>query len=598
MCGIFGYIGKENGSERCLSGLSRLEYRGYDSSGVAGLQNGKLLYEKRVGRIANLQTALAEKPLRLSSAISHTRWATHGKVTTANAHPHMREKVAIVHNGIIENHTYLRDYDETYHSETDSEVVASLFAKSEKETLLEMGIDVAQKLEGAYAIAAIHEEFPDAILCLCKDCPMIVAYDRKEKAGYIASDVHALDQEGLEITYLKNDQIAIVTRDGIELYEKGGKPLQVLKHLLDIAKSQASKEGYPHYMLKEIYEQPNIVRNLISQRIDETYGTTHFPELSDLRAIKRILVLGCGTSWHAGLIAKSLLEKVARIPTDVEIASEFRYTNPIIEKNTLVIAISQSGETADLLAAVKETQAKGAEVIALCNVPHSTLTRIADTTLFLEAGQEMSVASTKAFTSQLTMLTLLSIHIGRLHHLSKEEGQEILSEMRRLPAIIEEVLGKKDVIGEIAKKYAHLKDFFFLGRQLMYATGLEAALKLKEISYINANGYAAGEMKHGPIALACKTLPVVAMCGNLHTIEKLSSNLCEIHARGAPIIAFAPKDAVSAPIDDFIEMPQTHDLIAPLPYSVAGQLFAYAAALECGTDIDKPRNLAKSVTVE
>ncbi|MDN3508382.1 MAG: glutamine--fructose-6-phosphate transaminase (isomerizing) [Simkaniaceae bacterium] len=598
MCGIFGYIGKGNAATPCIEGLHRLEYRGYDSSGIAGLQDGQIAIEKQIGRIVNLETSLDKNPLDLSSAIAHTRWATHGKVTKANAHPHKRKRVVVVHNGIIENHTQLRDESETFDSDTDSEVIVSLFAKSEKKTFLEMGVEVVEKLKGAFAIAVIHEDFPDTILCAAKDCPLALAYDPIEQSSYIASDVHALAKDGLQVTYLKNDQIALVTRKGISLSTNKGQKLELLTHLLDLASSIASKDDYPHYMLKEIFEQPNIVRNLISQRLDETYGRAHFPELSDLRAIKRILVLGCGTSWHAGLIAKSLLENIARIPTDVEIASEFRYTNPIIEKNTLVIAISQSGETADLLAAVKETQAKGAEVIALCNVPHSTLTRIADTTLFLEAGQEMSVASTKAFTSQLTMLTLLAIHIGRLHHLSKEDGQHILNEMRKLPRVIEEVLQKKDEIAEIAGKYAHLKDFFFLGRQLMYATGLEAALKLKEISYINANGYAAGEMKHGPIALACSTLPVVAMCGNKHTIEKLSSNLSEIHARGSPIIAFAPENLLTTQVDEIIIMPDVLDILAPLPYSVAGQLFAYAAAIACGTDIDKPRNLAKSVTVE
>jgi glutamine---fructose-6-phosphate transaminase (isomerizing) len=607
MCGIFGYIGKKRAREYCVKGLELLEYRGYDSAGLASIERGKLTCVKRAGKVAELKKAIEESNNEHHLAIAHTRWATHGKPTETNAHPHLNSEksIAVVHNGIIENYKILKEEfpDIAFHSETDTEVIAHLFCKYYTGDLFEAGSKVVKELSGAYALAIVHRDHQDAIFVAAKECPLVIGRGTCET--FISSDPNALFTKNLEVLYLQTGEMGIVNANGITLYDREGTPVNRLLELLDLTHGTATKNGYDHFMLKEIHEQPTTIQQTLTSRLNLEFGTANFPELNmnakELQMIHRILILGCGTSWHAGCIGKILIEDLARISTDVEIASEFRYTNPIVSENTLVIAISQSGETADTLAALREAQAKGAKAIGICNVPNSTLTREVDSTLFLNAGPEISVCSTKAFTSQITLLTLFALYLGRLHHLSKEQGQELLTEIKRLPHQIQKVLSLENTIASVAKKYSQYTGFSFLGRRHMYPTGLEAALKLKEISYINATGYAAGEMKHGPIALAGPDLVIVAMCGNKQTFEKITSNIEEMRARDSPIIAFAPENRseIESIADEFIPIPtDLCDELASIPYSIAGQLFAYYIAKELALDIDKPRNLAKSVTVE
>lgn len=613
MCGIFGYVGsdvKENPVEICLEGLRYLEYRGYDSAGIAGILDGKINACKTVGRVHDLESLIDTNQFKLSIAIAHTRWATHGKPSHYNAHPHFDKEhhLAIVHNGIIENYATIKDklikQGIQFQSDTDTEVIAQLLAFYYKGDLLFALRKVLQKLEGAWAIALIHKDYPNQIFAAVKDTPLVIGYHASHKEMYISSDPNALKKEGLDILYLQNNDIAVIKSDSINIVDLDGHYKTTNFEKLNLESSNSSKGEFEHFMLKEIFEQPMSIRRAMENRFSEYFGTTHFEDLTlsihELQSINRILILGCGTSYHAGCIAASMLQNIARIPTEVEIASEFRYSNPILSENTLVIAISQSGETADTLAAIAEVKAKGAKVIGICNVKNSRLTREADSCLFLKAGPEMSVCSTKAFTSQLTLLSLFTVFMARLRHLSKEDGQEFLQELKNLPKIVEKILSNTESIRALAKKYKHLEHFFFIGRRYMYPTSLEAALKLKEISYLNAVGYPAGELKHGPIALIDENHVTIAMCGNALTYSKLVSNLMEIKARSGPIIAFAPKSCrdLEAIADDILYLPEVIDPLASIPYSIAAQLFAYYIAKEKGTDIDKPRNLAKSVTVE
>lgn len=613
MCGIFGYIGPESGEDPvaiCLQGLKHLEYRGYDSAGIAGILDGRINACKTVGRVQDLEQMIARSKLKLNSAIAHTRWATHGEPTHYNAHPHFdhHHRLAIVHNGIIENYAeikeFLIDKGIKFSSDTDTEVIAQLLSYYYESDFFDAFKKTLKELKGSWAVAIIHQDYPDKIFAAATDTPLVIAFNTKSSEAYLSSDPHALHRDDLELVYIKAHEIAEITANKVVLYDLDGNVKQMQTEPLQIEKNAVSKGEFEHFMLKEIYEQPTTIRNAMKSRLSEYFGTAYFEDLTfsihELQSVNRILILGCGTSYHAGCIAASMLENIARIPTEVEIASEFRYSNPILSENTLVIAISQSGETADTLAAIREVKAKGSKIIGICNVKHSKLTREADNCLFLGAGPELSVCSTKAFTSQLTLLSLFTLFMARLRHLSKEDGQKFLSQLKNLPLIVEEILSNTDHIQAIAKKYAHFQGFFFIGRRYMYPTSLEAALKLKEISYVNAVGYPAGEMKHGPIALIDKNLATVAMCGNAQTYSKLLSNLMEIKARQGPIIAFAPKSAKNLDqiTDDIIYLPEVDDALASVPYSVASQLLAYHIAKARGTDIDKPRNLAKSVTVE
>lgn len=610
MCGIFGYIGPRDPAHICITGLKHLEYRGYDSAGIAGIKQGQMFSCKEVGKLFALETALQKTSVNLDLAIAHTRWATHGKPTVENAHPHFdqQQAIAVVHNGIIENHFSLREMLRTqgkeFYSDTDTEVIAQLVSHYYTGDLLTAVQQALGQLRGFWGIAVIHKNHPNQIIAAARENPIAIGYNPTRLEAFVSSDANAFGDKDLDVMFLRNDEIAVITPDKVEVFDHSASIVQKTTEKLGHESFSISKNGFDHFMLKEIFEQPQTIQQAFHNRFIPDFGTAEFENLtltpSDLLAVRRILILACGTSWHAGLIAASLLEDKARIPTQAEIASEFRYKNPIISENTLVIAISQSGETLDTIAAVREVKSKGAKVLAICNVRNSTLTREADCTLFLRAGPEISVCSTKAFTSQLTVLSLFTLLMARLRHMSKEEGQAFIHEIQSLPPKIEQVLYQKETIHALAKKYAPYERFFFLGRHYMHTTSLEAALKLKEISYINAQGYPAGEMKHGPIALIDPSLVVIGMCGNKHTYEKIVSNLMEVKARGAPILAMAPIGSpdIESIATDVLWMPNVCDELASIPYAVASQLMAYYIALERGTDIDQPRNLAKSVTVE
>ncbi|MBI5274679.1 MAG: glutamine--fructose-6-phosphate transaminase (isomerizing) [Chlamydiales bacterium] len=616
MCGIFGYIRQKDvilsdPVPLCINGLKRLEYRGYDSAGIAGIEKGKIRTFKTVGKVSTLEETLKKETLNFDIAIAHTRWATHGKLTEKNAHPHTDEHhtLAIAHNGIIENYMEIKQslLDENFQfiSDTDSEVIAHLIAKYYDGDLLEAVCKALPSFKGAFAFALIHKDHPTSLIGATRNCPLVIGRSKTTGELFLSSDVHACGQPDLEVIYLEDDEIVQINPDEVSLYNAKGIPFSRAFNTLPLNTSLSSKNGFDHYMLKEIHEQPSAFKQSINSRYEYEYGTATFPELNtssiDLLSVKQILILGCGTSWHAGCIAAAMIENLARIPAKCEIASEFRYTDPIISENTLVIAISQSGETADTIAAVKEAKAKGAHILAICNVERSKITREADATIFIKAGPEISVCSTKAFTCQLAVLSLFSLYLARLHHMNKEDGKKFLDQIKKMPLVIEQVLRKEKEIEKLAEKYSIYEHFFFLGRRYMYHASLEAALKLKEISYINACGYPAGEMKHGPIALVNKDLPIVAMCGNEQTLDKMISNMKEIEARHGPILAFVPQHAkhIEDIATDVLYLPSdVIDALACIPYCIAAQLFSYYVAKIKKTDIDQPRNLAKSVTVE
>lgn len=607
MCGIFGYVGPRKAINVVLDGLKRLEYRGYDSAGFAGVQRGEIVFCKEVGKISILEQEIKKNNFEVPAAIAQTRWATHGKVTKTNAHPHfdMQHSLAIVHNGIIENHDTLRkqlkEQGFIFVSDTDSEVIAHLISSHYQGDLLSAVQKTVTQLKGAYAVALVHRDFPDQIIAIAHEAPLVIGIGNHE--AFISSDPHAFAFYTRQAIYLSNSEIAIVKADSQQVYSTE-EPIDKEFHVLNGEFSEVSKGDFEHYTLKEIFEQPQTIRNALLSRFLLDYGTALFEELTfediDLLAVERILILACGTSWHAGYVAAYMLEELARIPVQVEISSEFRYKNPIIPPGTFVIAISQSGETADTIAAVREVKAKGAKVLALCNVQGSTLVREADNTIFLKAGAEIGVCSTKAFTSQVVVLSLFTLLMARMRHMSKSEGQHFLELLLKLPDQVQSVLDQTSKIAEIAHKYADYENFFYLGRRYMYPTCLEGALKLKEISYINANGYPAGEIKHGPIALISENCPTVALCADRMTYEKLLSNLMEIKARNGKILAIATqKDHhLEEIVDDILYVPTSNDELSIIPVTVAMQLFAYYVAIRRGANIDQPRNLAKSVTVE
>jgi glucosamine--fructose-6-phosphate aminotransferase (isomerizing) len=607
MCGIFGYVGPRNAVNIVMDGLKRLEYRGYDSAGFAGVQGGQIVYCKEVGQISFLEKEVKKQHLEVPAAIAQTRWATHGKVTKINAHPHfdMQHSLALVHNGIIENHDFLRsqlkEKGVKFVSDTDTEVIAHLIASFYQGDILKAVQKSVTQLKGAYAVALVHRDFPDQIVAIAHEAPLVIGIGNHE--AFLSSDPHAFAFYTRQAIYLSNSEIAIIKADSQQVYSTE-EPIDKKYHLLNHELSEVSKGNFEHYTLKEIYEQPQTIRNALLSRFLLEYGTAIFEELTfedvDLLAVERILILACGTSWHAGNVAAYMLEELARIPVQVEISSEFRYKNPIVPPGTFVIAISQSGETADTIAAVREVKAKGAKVLAICNVQGSTLVRESDNTIFLKAGAEIGVCSTKAFTSQVVILSLFTLLMARMRHMTKSEGQHFLEKLLHLPEQVQMVLDKAPQIAEIAHKYAHFENFFYLGRRYMYPTCLEGALKLKEISYINANGYPAGEIKHGPIALIDENCPTVALCADTMTYDKLLSNLMEIKARNGKIFAIAAKKDkhIEEIADDILYIPASSDEIAVVPVTVATQLFAYYVAQIRGSDIDHPRNLAKSVTVE
>lgn len=610
MCGIFGYIGKQNVVKAALAGLKRLEYRGYDSAGIGGVHDGKVAFCKEVGKIAQLERQVEASKLELSCAIAQTRWATHGKPSQINAHPHFDNAytLAVVHNGIIENYQELRSSLEekgvSFISETDTEVIAHLVASFYEGNILEAVRQAIPFLHGSYAVALVHRDFPDQIIAFANACPLAIGLGEQE--NFIASDPGAFAGQSDQVIFLENAEIAVVKALEYQVYDSAGNEINKSIQIIEANKEAASKGSYAHFTLKEIYEQPHTIGDALQGRCLDEYGTAVFEELTmeahALLAVERLLILACGTSWHAGCLAAYMIEDMARIPVQVEISSEFRYKNPVVSNGTLVIAISQSGETADTIAAVRELKAKGSRILALCNVVGSTLAREADDSLFLRAGPEIGVCSTKAFTSQVVVLALICLMMARMRHMGKREGQAFLHALKELPAQVAEVLKQAESIKGLAKKYSRFNNFFYLGRCYMYPASLEGALKLKEIAYINANGYPAGEMKHGPIALINEECPIVALCTNKMTYDKLLSNLMEVKARHGAVIAIASSSQqgkeLASIADDIIVVPDTPDELAAIPATVATQLLAYYIAIERGADIDQPRNLAKSVTVE
>lgn len=614
MCGIYGHLkkhGKENSLHVCLEGLKKLEYRGYDSAGIAGIVNQEIIAYKTVGKVSALNKALENSPLRLDIAIAHTRWATHGGITEKNAHPHFDDKtnVAVVHNGIIENYQKLKAFlireGITFYSETDTEVISQLIAYYYESNLLEAVQKTLKELEGSFAFACIHKNHPDTLIAAVSTCPLSIGVCKITQDQFIASDSYAFSGRPLDVFHLHDNECAVLTKEGFQIYNEKGSEIKKESESLDIEKNEITKEGFEHFLIKEIYEQPETIEKALRNRIDEKNGTAHFEELkiSDavLKKVDQVVIIGCGSSYHAGFAIASILESCAKIPTRVEIASEFRYTDPLLSPDALIIVISQSGETADTLAALRQVQTQRCPTIAICNVKGSSLTRLATSSLLLHAGPEISVCSSKAFTSQLTLLLLLALKLSRLKGMPLEEGKKFIQELHELSKYALLVLEKEKEIASFARKYGHFQHFFFIGRKQMYPTCLESALKLKEISYLHATGYPAGEMKHGPIALISEDVPTIAFCGNKHTQDKMIGSLMEIKARGGPILGFIPSDfnEAIAILDDYITLPsEIQDFFAPIPYAIAGQIFAYHMAKIHGTDIDQPRNLAKSVTVE
>jgi glucosamine--fructose-6-phosphate aminotransferase (isomerizing) len=611
MCGIVGYVGEQEAAPILVSGLKRLEYRGYDSAGVAVLNGQTLTVVRATGKLRNLEGKISTEVPRGRVGIGHTRWATHGRPSDDNAHPHTFEGVSVVHNGIIENHlalkAALKAKGHVFASETDSEVFAHLIREAQRggKSLLEAVRAAIAQVKGTYALVAISEADPTKIVCTREAQPMVLGY--AEGQNFVASDVPALLEYTRDVVFMEDGDIAVVAREGIELFSRNGAAANRKHTKIDWTPGMAEKGGHKHFMHKEICEQPRAVADTLRGRVLRSEGDVHFDgwNLSEqqVKAMERVWILACGTSWHSGLAGKWMIETLARIPVEVELASEFRYRDPIVSKSQLAVAISQSGETLDTLAAMREAKSRGATTMTLCNVVGSAMTREADFTVLTNAGPEIGVASTKAFTTQLVGLYLLAIKLGRLRGtLSKEEAQKHLTLLSEVPKVVEQVLHTEAKVKDIARKYLHAQDFLFLGRGPMHAVALEGALKLKEISYIHAEGYAGGEMKHGPIALIDEKMPVVVAAPHEPHVhyEKIIGNIEEVRARGGMVIAVVEEGDTHAKslANDFIEIPKTSALIAPLVATIPLQLLSYHVADLRGTDVDQPRNLAKSVTVE
>jgi len=615
MCGIVGYIGRDRAGSVMVDGLKRLEYRGYDSSGVCVLSADGLKQTKRTGRVAELAAALGDN-LGGTLGISHTRWATHGDVTEANAHPHTSSdgKIALVHNGVIENYAamkaYLSEKGYTFQSQTDTEALCNLIAYhyakepevAGKNRFLESVRKSLRHVEGTYGIAALCADCPGELIGARKGSPLILGIGEGEHI--LASDANALTHCTHNVVYLEDNEVVHLTENDFSISTVSSKSVEAVIHKVDWDTSEAELGDYDHFMQKEIYDQPTALENGMRGRFSDDGSTAVFGGLNldpqELRQVDRILFLACGTAWHSCLVAEYLIERFARIPVEVEYASEFRYRNAPLDKNTLVVAISQSGETIDTLGALREAKRKGYRTLAINNSVGSTIARESDGGIYQHAGPEIGVASTKAFTSQVMICGMLALYLGRLRDLSYGDGVNIVKALRQVPAQVEELLKQDAKIAAIAKKYAHYEDCLFLGRQLMFPIALEGALKLKEISYIHAEGYPAAEMKHGPIALISPECPTVFLATSGETFHKSLANAQEVKARKGKVICIAT-DSCEIPdglADETILVPECHEIVTPLLMTIPIQLFSYHVALERGCDVDKPRNLAKSVTVE
>lgn len=615
MCGIVGFTSHSASACRPLvNGLRRLEYRGYDSAGIALESADDLRVFKKTGKVAALDRFLAEalpesERGKYTLGIAHTRWATHGLPTEMNAHPHLADggRLALVHNGIIENYAALRAKLEkrgcVFVSQTDTEVLAHLIATFDKGGDFMAAVSQALKqVEGTYGIAVISRRHPGEMIVARKGSPLVIGIG--EGSTVVASDVSAIVSHTRQVIYLDDGDIARVTPEGADVFTLDNVPVAHDVQQVEWDAASAEKGGYAHFMLKEIFEQPETLRNTIRGRLDRTGGTAVLAGLNlsprELATVRRAVVIGCGTSFHAGMVGKYLFESLADLPTSAEQAAEFRYENPIIGPNDWAIALSQSGETADTLAAVRESIGKGALVSAVCNVVGSTIAREAGRGIYLHAGPEISVASTKAFTAQVTVLLMMALKLGRTRRLSREAGLRLCDGIAALPDLVADVLKENDRIAAIATKYAAANDMFFLGRGILYPTALEGALKMKEISYVHAEGYQAAELKHGPIALLSRATPVVALLNDVPGKEKTVGNVQECRAREAPVIGIVTRGGSDAArhCDDALVVPRTDVVCAPIVTAVALQLFAYHVARLRGCEIDQPRNLAKSVTVE
>ncbi len=611
MCGIVGYVGHRECLPILLEGLKRLEYRGYDSAGVAVHgEAGALQVVKAAGKLRQLEARLKDQPLKGRCGMGHTRWATHGEPNDVNAHPHVDEarQVAVVHNGIIENYATLKSAliaeGHVFATETDTEVLAHLIEKYLKRGLkLERAVGAALRdVEGTYGLVVMCAAEPGVLVGARNGSPLVVGIADGEY--YLASDVAAVIEHTRQVIYLDDGEMAVLTPDGFHTATIAHERVEKEVHDVDWDLSQIEKGGYDHFMLKEIMEQPDAVRNATRGRLLVEEGLAKLGGLNltseQLRDVKRIIILGCGTSWHAGLIGEYMLEEFARIPVEVEYASEFRYRNPILDEGTLVLVISQSGETIDTLAAMREARRRGAKALGIVNVVGSTIARESDGGVYIHAGPEIGVASTKAFTSQVTVLALLTLVLGRLRGMSREYGIEVARELTLLPEKIQQALAGREVVRQIAERYTQHENFIYLGRGFHFPVALEGALKLKEISYIHAEGYPAAEMKHGPIALIDENMPVVFICTRDSAYEKIVSNMMEVRARKGRIIAIASEGdtEIHSRADHVIHVPMTIPMLQPILSVVPLQLLAYDIAVARGCDVDQPRNLAKSVTVE
>ncbi|MBP9853311.1 MAG: glutamine--fructose-6-phosphate transaminase (isomerizing) [Candidatus Omnitrophica bacterium] len=611
MCGIIGYVGTKEAYPILIDGLKRLEYRGYDSAGVGLIPlnpNGGVFLRKAHGKIINLQELAKNHPVPSSHVgISHTRWATHGVPNKVNAHPHVDNsgKITVVHNGIIENYEILKEKllkrGHKFHSDTDTEVIVHLIRDYYKNDLKDAVRRAIKELKGAFAIGVISSDHPDMLVAARIGSPLIIGLGKNE--NFIASDVPAILEYTKQVIYLKDGELAVLTKDKVDISKFDGQKVSPKIDKITFKIDAVAKGGFAHFMLKEIHEQPDVLKQMLNFRTRK--NSIHLDGIGlsekEIKAVKNITIVACGTAYHAGMVGKYIIEALAGIPVTVDAASEFRYRNPIVNKNTLILAISQSGETADTLAAVREAKARGAKLISVCNVIGSSLARESDGILYTHAGPEIGVASTKAYTAQLCMLYLFGIKLGlTTKFLKPKEAAKLIKDLKQIPKLYSQILTEKNSIAKIAKKNSHFGCFLFLGRNLNFPTALEGALKLKEISYIPAEGYAAGEMKHGPIALIDEYRAVVCIAVQSDTYEKMISNIQEINSRKGKIIVVATEgdESIKRYVKDVVYIPRTNNLLTPLLTVLPLQLIAYYIAVKRGCDVDQPRNLAKSVTVE
>jgi glucosamine--fructose-6-phosphate aminotransferase (isomerizing) len=612
MCGIVGYVGARDAVPVILEGLRLLEYRGYDSAGIAVVKGGVLERRRSAGKLQNLMDALRAAPLRGDFGVGHTRWATHGRPNEENAHPHVDcgGRIVVVHNGIIENYLALKSRllaeGHRFATQTDTEVVAHLVESHYRGSLEEAVRAATRELEGIYALVFLHRDEPQTLVAARMGPPLVVGMADSEH--FVASDIPALLPYTRDFVFVDDGEVVTVKPDLLRILDPLGRVVERRSQRITWDPVQAERGGYRHFMLKEIHEQPRAVRDTLLGRVGLDEGEVHLEELGDaavaLRSAARLVLLACGTSWHAALVGKFLLEQVALVPTEVDYGSEFRYRTPLVGPDTVALAISQSGETADTLAALREAKRRGAVPLAICNVQGSMLTREAAGTLLTHAGPEIGVASTKAFTAQLVALALLALHVGRLRGtLSAADCRAHLESLARIPHLMEQTLAKEGALEGLARTLAGASDFLYLGRGIHYPIALEGALKLKEISYVHAEGYPAGEMKHGPIALIEERMPVVALCPRGRVYEKMLSNVQEVKARGGRVVALVNEGDLEVsrildPADAVVEVPVAEEMFSPLLMVLPLQLLAYHLAVRAGRDVDQPRNLAKSVTVE